>query len=189
MLCSRLTSINKAFAWGNEDTKKILDILKKHNVKATFFMTGGWVGSFPEDVKAIAADGHDLGNHSENHKHMSQLSKQQCIDEIMKVHEKVKALTGKEMQLFRPPYGDYNNTLMEAIRDSKYYGIQWNCDSLDWKNYGVDAIVKTVCTHKNLGNGSIVLMHNGGSVIISMKSKSLVFQGSGRNRGSDFFLI
>ena len=76
-------------AWGNEDTKKILEILKKNNVKVTFFMTGGWVESYPEDVRAILADGHDLGNHSENHKNMSQISDAEKKEELMKVHEKV----------------------------------------------------------------------------------------------------
>ena len=92
-------------AWGNEDTQKILEILAKHNVHATFFMTGGWVDSYPEDVKAILAGGHDLGNHSENHKNMSQISNDDKEQELMKVHEKVKNLTGYEMFLFRPPYG------------------------------------------------------------------------------------
>ena len=59
-------------AWGNEDTEIILDILKKYNLHVTFFMTGGWVESYPEDVKKIYEAGHDLGNHSENHKNMSQ---------------------------------------------------------------------------------------------------------------------
>lgn len=148
-------------AWGNEDTKTILEILEKYDVKVTFFMTGGWVESYPEDVKAIAAAGHDLGNHSENHKHMSQLGSDACIDEIMKVHEKVKELTGKDMCLFRPPYGDYNDTLINSVYTCGYYPIQWDVDSLDWKDYGADNIVKTVLHHKNLGNGSIILMHNG----------------------------
>lgn len=148
-------------AWGNEDTMDILAILKKYNIKATFFMTGGWVEEYPEDVKAIAAAGHDLANHSENHKKMSELSKEECKEELMKVHEKVQKLTKQDMILFRPPYGDYNNTLLEAAEECKYYTIQWDVDSLDWKDYGVDAIVKKVCEHKNLGSGSIVLMHNG----------------------------
>lgn len=148
-------------AWGNQDTAAILDILAKHNVKVTFFMTGGWVEKYPEDVKAIAAAGHDLGNHSENHKHMSQLSKEQSTEEIMKVHNKVKELTGIDMNLFRPPYGDYNNTLVEAVNEAGYHCIQWDVDSLDWKDYGVDSIVNTVTCHKHLGNGSIILCHNG----------------------------
>ncbi len=148
-------------AWGNEDTAEILKILDKHNVKVTFFMTGGWVEKYPDDVKAIAKAGHDLGNHSENHKHMSQLSKEQCKEEIMKVHEKVKALTGVDMMLFRPPYGDYNNTLLQVTKENGYHCIQWDVDSLDWKDYGAESIIKTVCKHKHLGNGSIILCHNG----------------------------
>ena len=77
-------------AWGNEDTARILEILKKHQVHVTFFMTGGWVESYPDDVKAILADGHDLGNHSENHKNMSQLSDEEKKQELMTVHEKVR---------------------------------------------------------------------------------------------------
>ena len=148
-------------AWGNEDTQNILDILAKHNVKVTFFMTGEWVGKYPEDVKHIAAAGHDLGNHSENHKQMSQLSADQCKEEIMKVHKRVKELTGINMNLFRPPYGDYNNTLVGTARDCGYYTIQWDVDSLDWKDYGADSIINKTVNHKKLGKGSIILMHNG----------------------------
>ena len=148
-------------AWGNEDTHIILDILAKHDIKVTFFMTGEWVNKYPDDVKAITAAGHDLGNHSENHKQMSQLSQEQCVEEIMKVHETVKNLTGVEMNLFRPPYGDYNNTLVGSARDCGYYTIQWDVDSLDWKDYGVDGIINKTVNNKKLGNGSIILLHNG----------------------------
>lgn len=149
-------------AWGNEDTPRILEILKKHNIKVTFFMTGGWVSKYPDDVKAIAAAGHDLGNHSENHKQMSKLSKEQCEKEIMSVHDKVKALTGTDMCLFRPPFGDFNNTLIDVTKACGYHCIQWDVDSLDWKDYGADCIVKRVCEDRHLGNGSIILCHNGG---------------------------
>ena len=148
-------------AWGNEDTAQIMDILAKHNVKVTFFMTGGWVESFPEDVKYIASQGHDLGNHSENHKNMSQLSDEEIRSELQKVHDKVKALTGQDMTLFRPPYGDYDDQVVTVSRDMGYYPVQWDVDSLDWKDYGTESIIKTVLNHKHLGNGSIILMHNG----------------------------
>lgn len=148
-------------AWGNEDTKKILEILKKHDVHVTFFMTGGWVDAYPDDVKALYEAGHDLGNHSENHKNMSQLSEAECKEEIQKVHDKVKKLTGYDMFLFRPPYGDYDNDVVLISRQMGYYPIQWDVDSLDWKNYGVASIISTVCNHKHLGNGSIILCHNG----------------------------
>ena len=148
-------------AWGNEDTQRILEILAKHNIHVTSFATGGWVESYPDDVKAILNAGHDLGNHSENHKNMSQLSNDEKEQEIMKVHDKVKNLTGYEMFLFRPPYGDYDNDVIKTATKCGYYPIQWDVDSLDWKDYGVDSIISTVCTNKHLGNGSIILCHNG----------------------------
>lgn len=116
-------------AWGNEDTRKLLEILKKHNVHVTFFMTGGWVEAYPDDVKAILADGHDLGNHSENHKNMSQLSNGEKEQEIMKVHDKVKTLTGYDMFLFRPPYGDYDNDVVKTAQKCGYYAIQWDVET------------------------------------------------------------
>ena len=148
-------------AWGNEDTQQILDTLEKYNVKVTFFMTGGWVEKYPEDVEKIYKAGHDLGNHSENHKNMSQLSNEECQSELLKVHEKVKTLTSAEMNLFRPPYGDYDNEVITNATACGYYTIQWDVDCLDWIEYGVDSIIKTVTGHKNLRNGSIILMHNG----------------------------
>ena len=170
-------------AWGNEDTQKILEILKKHDVHVTFFMTGGWVESYPDDVKAILAAGHDLGNHSENHKNMSQLSDAEKREELMQVHDKVLELTGYEMFLFRPPYGDYDNAVVNVAKDCEYYTIQWDVDSLDWKDYGVDSIIKTVTEHKHLGNGSIILCHNGAkytaqaldTLITKLKEKGYTF--------------
>ena len=170
-------------AWGNEDTQKILEVLKKHDVHVTFFMTGGWVENYPDDVKAILAAGHDLGNHSENHKNMSQLSDAEKKKELMKVHDKVRTLTGYEMFLFRPPYGDYDNAVVNVAKDCGYYTIQWDVDSLDWKDYGVDSIIKTVTEHKHLGNGSIILCHNGAkytaqaldTLITKLKEKGYTF--------------
>lgn len=170
-------------AWGNEDTHKILEILDKQDVKVTFFMTGGWVEAYPDDVRAILDAGHDLGNHSENHKNMSQLSNAEKKDELMKVHERVKELTGYEMFLFRPPYGDYDNNVITTASACGYYSIQWDVDSLDWKNFGVDSIIQTVTNHKHLDSGSIILCHNGAkytadaldTMITSLKEKGYTF--------------
>ena len=92
---------------------------------------------------------------------MSQLSDEEKKDELMKVHEKVRDLTGYEMFLFRPPYGDYDNAVVNVAKDCGYFAIQWDVESLHWKDYGVDSIIKTVTEHKHLGNGSIILCHNG----------------------------
>lgn len=123
-------SISFDAAWGNDDTASLLATLKKHKVKATFFMTGGWIEKYPDDVKAIAAGGHDLGNHSENHKNMSQLSETEIQSEIQKVHDRVKELTGTDMTLFRPPYGDYDNEVVAVADSMGYYPVQWDIDSL-----------------------------------------------------------
>lgn len=139
--------------------------------------------NYPEDVKSILAAGHDLGNHSENHKNMSQLSAAEQEQELMSVHNKVKELTGYDMFLFRPPYGDYDNSVILTAKKCGYYAIQWDVDSLDWKDYGVDSIIKTVTQHKHLGDGSIILMHNGAkytadaldSVITILKEKGYEF--------------
>lgn len=148
-------------AWGNEDTAQILEILEKHNVKVTFFMTGEWVENFPEDVKAIYEAGHDLGNHSESHPNMTTLADAEKTEELTGVHNKVKELTGYEMFLFRPPFGAYDNQVVINAKANGYFTIQWDVDSLDWKDYGVNAIIDTVCSHKHLGCGSIILCHNG----------------------------
>lgn len=148
-------------AWGNEDTRAIMDILARYNVKVTFFMTGAWAEKYPEDVKYIAAQGHDLGNHSQNHKNMSRLNEDEIRAEIKAVHDRVKDLTGVEMNLFRPPYGDYDNKVIATADFKGYYPVSWDVDSLDWKDYGTESIINTVLNHEHLGNGSIILMHNG----------------------------
>ena len=142
-------------------------------MKASFFRTGHWVESYPEDVKAIQAGGHDLGNHSENHKNMTELGAEEKTSELMSVHNKVKELTGVEMELFRPPFGAYDDAVVLNARDNGYYAIQWSVDSLDWKDYGADAIVETVCEHKSLENGAIILCHNGAKYTVKALDEML----------------
>lgn len=166
-------------AWGAEDTDDLLNILKENDVKATFFLCGYWVDKYPDEVKKIAFDGHDLGNHSNTHPHMSQLSLEQIKNELMATHNKVKALTNIDMNLFRPPFGEYTNNVITAGEETNYYSIQWDIDSLDWKEYGVEQEINQVLNHKHLGNGSIILFHNDakytpqalGTIIKGLKDK------------------
>ena len=153
-------SISFDAAWGADDTDELLRILKENEVKATFFLCGYWVEKYPEEVKKIAAAGHDLGNHSATHPHMNQLTAEQITEELEKCHQTVKELTGIEMDLFRPPYGEYNNTVIETANQKGYHVIQWDIDSLDWKEQGPEAEISQVLHHKHLGNGSIILFHN-----------------------------
>lgn len=134
-------------------------------------MTGGWVKQYPNDVKAIYEQGHDLGNHSANHKNMSSLSNEEICNELNTVTENVKNLTSYQMNLFRPPYGDYDNHVIVKAKECGYFTIQWSVDSLDWKNYGVDAIVNEVLNNKSLKPGAIILMHNSAKYTIQALPK------------------
>jgi len=147
-------------AWGADDTELLIGILEEKNVKATFFLCGYWVNKYQTEVKALYAAGHDIGNHGDTHAHGAQLDLAQNQREIQGVHDKIKELLGIEMDLFRPPFGEYNNVVLEAAESLGYYTIQWDIDSLDWKNYGVEHEVNQVLNHKHLGNGSIILFHN-----------------------------
>ena len=147
-------------AWGADDTDDLLRILEENDVHATFFLCGYWVDKYPEEVQKIADAGHDLGNHSATHPHMSQLSKEDMAKELQGCHNAVKELTGMDMHLFRPPFGEYNNAVIETATENGYYTIQWDIDSLDWKEKGVDAEINQVLQHEHLGNGSILLFHN-----------------------------
>lgn len=148
-------------AWGTEDLQEILSILNKHRCTAAFFVTGDWAKKNPDAIKSISEAGHIIGNHGDNHKHMTQISDEEMITEIRGCHDIIKTLTGRDMAFFRAPYGDYNDAVVEAAKKCGYYTIQWSVDSLDWKDYGTDSIIKTVCEHKSLTGGAIILLHNG----------------------------
>ncbi len=146
-------------AWGNDDTEQLISILKEYDVPATFFVVGAWVDKYPESVKALSDAGHQIQNHSNTHPHMPQLSREQMKDEILSCNEKIKSITGKTPTLLRPPYGDYDNALIETMTELKMSTIQWDVDSLDWKETATpDSICQRV-TNK-VTNGSIVLFHN-----------------------------
>lgn len=148
-------------AFGNTDTQEILDILREKNVHATFFVTGSWVKSYPDAVTAISEAGHDLGSYGENYTSMNALSVPQKQAELENLHRRVKELTGYEMNLFRLPYGDYDNETIRTIRECGYFPVQWSINSMDWKDYGTEDIVSRVLDSSQLKNGAIILCHNG----------------------------
>jgi len=151
-------------AWGSEYTVKIMDILEERDIKTTFFLVGFWVDKYPERVKEIAARGHEVGNHSTTHPEMSKLGKDQMISEVMTTQKKIEELAGdRAVRLIRPPFGDYNDLLIRTCRELDFYPIQWDVDSLDWKEEGVQPVVDRVT--KKVRNGSIVLFHNNAKYI------------------------
>ena len=150
-------------AWGNEFTQDILRILDQYQVKCTFFLVGFWIDEFPQDVKEIARRGHEIGSHSLTHPDMTTLSRDQILQELDQTAEKIQKLTGKSPELFRAPYGAYHNTLIETARSRGYQVIQWDVDSLDWKELPLEQIVERVV--RNVTNGSIVLFHNNAQLV------------------------
>ena len=120
-------------AWGNDDTQQLIDILKEFDVPATFFVVGAWVDKYPESVEALHKAGHQIQNHSNTHPHMPQLSREQMKDEINSCNEKIAKITGVTPTLLRPPYGDYDNALIETMNELKMYTIQWDVDTIDIK--------------------------------------------------------
>lgn len=151
-------------SWGGDQTLRILDLLDEYNAKATFFLVGIWVDKYPELVKEIAARGHEIGNHSDSHPEMSKLSKEQIIRELDGCSDKIEALTGQRPTSFRPPYGDYDNEVVTVARSEGYEVVQWSIDSLDWKNKGVDDLIRRAT--KNVQKGDIILFHNDSKYIL-----------------------
>lgn len=146
-------------AWGNDDTETLIKILKEYDAPATFFVVGSWVDKYPESVKALSDAGHQIQNHSNTHPHMPQLSKAQMKNEIESCNNKIEAITGVTPTLLRPPYGDYDNALIDVMDSMNMKTIQWDVDSLDWKDSATpDSICQRVTS--KVKNGSIVLFHN-----------------------------
>lgn len=161
----KVLSISFDASWGADKTIAILDILDRYHVQTTFFLVGGWVDKYPEMLQEIAARGHEIGNHSDTHPHMTQLTEQQIRDELRMMSDKVENLTGERPTLFRPPYGDYNNRVVQVARAEGYEAVQWSIDSLDWKDRGTQDIIKQ-CTYR-VENGDIVLFHNDSNDIVN----------------------
>ncbi len=146
-------------AWGDQDIPAILDVLEKYQAKGTFFIVGLWAEKFPDTVKLIADRGHTVANHGYSHAHMAQIPESKIEEEILRCTEVLKNLTGSEITLFRPPYGEYNASTIKVAKRLGYQTIQWDVDSLDWKkSLSADDIYKRVTQHVN--SGSIILFHN-----------------------------
>ena len=172
-------------AWGTDYTDKLLEIMKTNNVKCTFFAVEFWTKKNPEYVKKISDYGHEIGTHSASHPYMSKLDKETIIKELLSSASAIEEITGKKVELFRPPYGDYNDRLINTARELNLYTIQWDVDSLDWKNLSAKEICNRVINR--VQSGSIVLFHNQGlhtaealpTIISELKAKGYEFVSIG----------
>ncbi|MBC2582477.1 polysaccharide deacetylase family sporulation protein PdaB [Clostridium sp. DJ247] len=145
-------------SWGTDNTEKILDILDKYNIKATFFIVGGWIDDSPDKLKEIFNKGHEIGNHSNRHPDMTKLSRDKIIEDIVICDAKVRKVTGEGTKLFRFPEGAYNDLAVEAVKETGHYSVQWNVDSIDWREQGADIEYNRIISKTK--PGSILLFHN-----------------------------
>ena len=178
----KIVALSFDAAWGADYTADLLATLKEHDIKATFFLVGFWVEKYPEVARAISEAGHEIGNHSSTHPHMSQLDVEQIKFELSHTHDLILETTGQEANLFRPPFGDYNNRLIETLELLNYHAIQWSVDSLDWReSMSRDDIVSRVVS--KVHPGAIILFHNNAThtpaalepIIVQLKEKGYSF--------------
>lgn len=168
-------------AWGDEDTPLLIEILARYEVKATFFVVGDWVDRCGDSVKALHDAGHEVMNHSDTHPHMPTLSAEDMKAELNACNDKIEAITGVRPTLHRAPYGDYSDASLAVAEELGMYTIQWDVDSLDWKNLSAEDITSRVVSRTQ--SGSIVLFHNAAlhtpealpSVIETLQAKGYTF--------------
>lgn len=146
-------------AWNADDIDQILATLSKHNTHITFFMVGDWVDKYPDAVKKISEAGHEIANHSDGHKHVNNLNIEENEKEVKLCSDKIEAITGKKTTLYRGPYGEYNNTVIQAAQNQNHITIQWSLDTLDYKGLTADEIWARL--NGKVKNGDIILSHNG----------------------------
>ena len=159
-------------AWGVEHTDELLSTMEKYNVKCTFFAVQFWVKKYPDYAKKIIEKGHGLETHSKTHPKMSKLSREEIKAELTSSKDAIEDVTGQKVTLFRPPFGDYNDKVITCAEELGLYPIQWDVDSLDWKDLSADKIAARVL--KRVKSGSIILMHNNG--LHTAESLPLIFE-------------
>jgi len=160
----KVVAISFDAAWGADKTEKIMEILNEYDAKATFFLVGFWVENYPEIAKKIAENGFEIGTHSNTHPDMTKLDAEQMKLELETSVKTIEDTTNTKVELFRPPYGSYNNTLINTCEELNLKTIQWDVDSLDWK--GISAVDITTRILNKVFNGSIILCHNNSDHIL-----------------------
>ncbi|MBZ0311411.1 polysaccharide deacetylase family protein [Clostridium butyricum] len=148
--------------WAEKDNlESILNILDKYNVKGTFFIMGGWVNYSEDNINKlieINKRGNEIGNHSYMHPGFTKITFEKMKEELKKTDDIIEKYTGKKPELFRFPSGEYNKDCFEKVRGLGYTCIQWDTDSVDWKELGADVEYNRVM--KKVKPGSIMLFHN-----------------------------
>lgn len=156
----KLIAITFDAAWDDSGLDEILSVLSDYDARSTVFAVGDWAEKYPDAVKKLVDSGHEIGNHSNKHEHISGMTRDAFMSDLKACNERLTAITGKPVTLYRGAYGEYSNMSVAAVEEAGMYYIQWNCDGLDWKpNYTTDMIVSAAL--KNVKSGSIMLLHIG----------------------------
>jgi len=163
--------------WGEEYLRSMLDIFDTNKVKGTFFLSGRWAGEHPKLVREIAKRGHEIGNHGFSHPHVNDLSLSENVEEIKKTQSIIFKLTQKNTRYFAPPYGEFNEVVLDAAAQTKHKVILWSVDTIDWQKPPPETIISRVLS--NAHNGAIILMHPTDSTLKALPEvcKGLVEQG------------
>ena len=146
-------------AVGNSDIDSILSTLENYNIRATFFLLGSWADDYHEEVQKIYDAGHEIGNHGYSHKDLPTMSYENILLDIQKSNQTIRNITGCSPSLLRAPSGAYDNKTISAAENLGMMTIQWDVDTLDWKNISADEITTKVLTKTS--SGSIIQFHTG----------------------------
>lgn len=146
-------------AWGVDDVDAIIQALKEHNCRATFFVLGTWAEKYPDAIKKLHDAGHEIANHSYDHTYYTRLSPDEMRADMDKCDAAIKAVLGSATDLFRAPAGDYNSNVVKTVRASGRFYIQWDADSLDYRGLSAAEMEERVMS--KVKSGSILLFHTG----------------------------
>ena len=156
-----------------EFTPKVLALLKDFNAKATFFLIGKNAEKHPEIVRQIIAEGHTIGNHSYSHsKNFGFFSSEKVAAELRQTNSILKKITGKDLKLFRPPFGVTNPNIKKGLKNTGHYSIGWSKRSFDTTNISEEKILKRITS--NLKKGDIILLHDSSSKTVAVLEQLLL---------------
>ncbi len=139
-------------------TPQILDILNEYNIKATFFVIGVNADNYPEAIENVIKNGHEIGNHTYSHPHVSCLNSHTLKSEVEKCESTIYGRTDYKTKLFRPPEGFIDTDVKTVLRDLDYKVILWDLDTRDWAHTSPDSISNYIID--NIESGDIILMHD-----------------------------
>ena len=168
-------------AWGVDHTDEIIETVKKNQINCTFFAVRFWVEKYPEYVKKLHDNGIEIGTHSATHSHMAKMSASEIKEELVSSSEAIERITGEKVTLFRAPFGEYDDEVIDGAKALGLTTVQWDVDSLDWKDLSAEQISKRIVSQ--VSSGSIILCHNNGLhtaealplVIADLKNKGYEF--------------